>query len=155
MRYLVLFVCIFSLNCSWEGKCFPTPYVISIDNSDYPIETIEGAVEYWNETIGQEIFIIDGPGQITIHQYDKITCGGLNNVDGCAYPIIERGKIRSCRIDMRISRGYKAVEILAHEFGHCMGLAHSDETCIMFPYVNGNFDLLDEHYEHIESCMEE
>jgi hypothetical protein len=142
-------------GCAKHWVCFPIPFTISMDNSDYPEETIIEAVEYWNDFVGFELFDIDGPGQIHIRQSINIQCGDLQDVAGCTEWNVVRGKVRECNINVRRRTGFIAVSVLIHELGHCLSFPHSDDSIMDADGNIVNEQPLQEHYDHIHMCRDE
>lgn len=141
--------------CGWEGACPKhLPIVVSTARSSYSIRTMQNAADWWNHRVGWEAIRLEEGGTVEVQQVYFIEYPHCDGASGCAYISIDiTGGIDECLIYMVPADTERAMLILAHEYGHCMGLGHDeDRESIMNIYYGANQEVFPEHVDHLESC---
>jgi len=156
----------------WNYDSLPITIVVSPTFDQFETEAIQQSVNYWNEVVGREIFVMTiglsndiyfVDDVITITEHDLTNdCGrhflGLTTrrriYDIVGVPLL----YDSAHIEIHDKHVHNSsyIRTIVHELGHAIGLFHDDNIgSVMYPSIlDGEWFIEPEDLEYIRSFFE-
>ena len=136
MPIVVLALFLFACSDTWgEHSGLPTSYTIQATEH---LDAVTAAAAGWG-AFGADsplLTVSTDPGAITIHfvsAADVDSACGMEGLGGCTLARVDSAEIY---IDENAPEALLP-QIIAHELGHAMHLAHDGAGTVMYPYADG------------------